>query len=95
MDATLTTQPLTTQGPARAKLIGALKLAGSAALSIIVSAFVTWGAFQYAKGNEAARLDEVEKKVEKNLTREVFDTWANEQRDRLREINERLLKQDK
>lgn len=89
MSAALTTQA--SARPAnRPKLIRALKVIGPALLSVLASAFVAWGSVQYVKGRDANRLDNVEKTVEKSLTRDEFNRWAEEQRDRLKEINERL-----
>jgi len=78
------------EGPARPRLIGAIKHVAGAVASILVSAFITWGSFQYVKGRDANRLDNVEKTLDKTLSREEFKTWTEEQRDRLTEINNRL-----
>ena len=79
----------------RPKLLRILKIARSTVLPIIASAFVAYGSVQYSKGRNENRLDSVEKNMEKGLTREEFTLWANEQRERLREINERLMQQEK
>ncbi len=85
MDASLTE----TTGPAQSSprtspLLRALKLLGP----LIASAIVAWGSVQYARGRDGNRLDQVESAVQKTLSREEFRTWADEQRDRLREIKE-------
>ena len=76
-------------------LVRFLKLIGPALVSVIVSAFVTWGTVQYVKGRDANRLDHVEKSLEKSLTRDEFKTWADEQREWLRVINDRLRDREK
>ena len=96
MDSTLLTPNAPTLRPAgRPKLIRAAKLAVSAAASMLLSAFVAWGAVQFTKGRDANRLDNVEKTLEKTLSREEFKTWTEEQRERLREINDRLRDREK
>jgi hypothetical protein len=71
-------------------LVRLLKVFGPSILSVIVSSLFTWGAVQYVKGRDANRLDQVEKAAEKTLSRDEFQTWVAEQRERLREINDRL-----
>lgn len=89
------TYPRSNRPSSRPNLVRAAKLVGSAVGSILISAFVAWGSVQYTRGRDANRLDTVEKNLDKALTREAFDSWANEQRERLREINERLRDQEK
>jgi hypothetical protein len=62
---------------------------------LILSGIVAWGSVQYSKGRDAQRLDTVERNAQHALTREEFQTWATEQRDRLHEINERLMNREK
>lgn len=51
----------------------------------IASLLIGWGAVQFTQGRNSNRLDNVETKVEHALTREEFQTWANEQRETLRD----------
>jgi hypothetical protein len=96
MSATLLTNDTDTVRPSgRSKLVRVIKACGYAAASALLSAFVAWGSVQYAKGRDANRLDTVEKTLEKSLSREEFKTWAEEQRERLREINDRLRDREK
>lgn len=66
-----------------------------AAGPLLVSAAVAFGSVQFMRGRDSNRLDAVEKSQEHTLTREEFKTWTNEQRERLREINDRLLTQER
>ena len=65
-------------------LIKLLRFAGPA----VLSAFVAWGAVQFAKGCDATRLDNLEQQSKDTLTRQEFSRWTEEQRDRHREIKE-------
>lgn len=88
MDELLTT--LSKYGAQPRALVRLLKLVGPALVSVIVSAFITWGTVQYVKGRDANRVDQAERSLEKTLTRDEFKTWAEEIRERLRSIDERL-----
>lgn len=88
MDATLTRG---LPAGSQSLLIRAIKVA----VPLLLSAAVAWGSVQFIKGRDAQRLDTVEKNVEHSLTREEFKFWTDEQRERLREINQRLIEQEK
>ena len=81
MDLSLTTRNATRSTSTVVRL---LKILGPA----VLSAFVAWGAVQFAKGRDATRLENLEQQSKEALTREEFNRWTDEQRDRLREIKE-------
>ena len=50
----------------------------------VATVLIGWGTVQFSQGRNAERLDDVEKEIEKTLTRHEFQIWANEQKELLR-----------
>ena len=55
----------------------------------VATVLIGWGTVQFSQGRNAQRLDNVEKAVEKTVTREEFQTWAVEFRETLRSTNQK------
>jgi hypothetical protein len=89
MDATLIAGRIIS--PRARRILRLLRLVGPA----VLSAFVAWGAVQFAQGRNAERLDNAEKQTEEtkhavglNLTREEFRSWTEENRENFRQVRE-------
>jgi hypothetical protein len=82
MDATLTKPKGTSQF---SHLVRAARFIAPGLITILIG----WGTVQFTAGRNSKRLDDVEEGLKQTLTRQEFQTWANEQREMLRSTNQK------